>query len=142
MAYDLKSVICTVNGVPVDGWSEDDAITFENDSDIWTVTKTADGKALYSKNNDNALMCTLHLSQTTRAYAFLAGFIQTQAALPGFLLVPALVAIVDPSNGDSTIGTAVFMNWPEPSKAKTVGTVEIKMHLKDPTRTFGVANLL
>lgn len=145
--YDLALVVCTIGGVAISGYGESDAVAFEWDADLVEVTKTADGRPLYSRNNDRGCVCTITLSQTSRAYALLSGLLEAQhgdnSGLAPNVIVPLPFFLLDPVTGDNvTSETAVFLNRPAPSKGKTVGEVQFRVHLPSPKTVYGAANIL
>lgn len=145
--YDLKKVVCTVNGIPISGYGETDAVGLEWAQDIITPTVTADGGYTYSRNNDRGCTVTITLMQTSQAYPLLVGILEAQhgdtLGIHPPLIVPTAFMLVDPSNGDTVAsGECVILNRPAPAKGKTVGEVQFRMHLPNPRVTYGVANLI
>lgn len=145
--YDLKSVVCTVGGVGINGYGETDAIGFEWDEEIVSRTVTADGQTIYSRNNNRGLMATITLSQKSRAYTLLSGLLEAQhgdnlGIAPPFI-PPLPFFLVDPSNGDTiSSGECVFVTRPASDKGKTVGEVQFQLHMPSPKVTNGLANLI
>jgi hypothetical protein len=144
--YDLKRVICTIGGAAVSGYGEEDAIGLEWDEDIFERTVTADGQTVYSKNNNRGLMVTITVMQSSRAYLLLAAQMELQTGdtrgVPVPIFTPLPFFLVDPSNGDTIGGAAVFMTRPAPGKSKTVGEVQFQLHIGSPVIAYGLANLI
>jgi len=59
--YDLKKVILTVNGIPVTGFQDGDAVSVEFDSETWTKTVGSDGEVCRSRTNNNTGKVTITL---------------------------------------------------------------------------------
>ena len=145
--YDLKNVIASVSGVPFSGYGEDDAITLEWDEEIVTKTVTADGKTIYSRNNNRGLTVTLTLAQTSRAHLLLAGLLEAQhgdnIGIGPPVILPLPFALVDPATGETIFSQdCVFVSRPASSKGKTVGTVQYVLHLPNPKMGPAVANVV
>lgn len=145
-SYDLKLVVCTVGGVPISGYGEDDALEFEWASDLVEKTKSADGKVTYSRLNDRECVCTITLMATSKAIPLLQALLETQhgdnLGIAPPIIVPMPFLMTDPSTGDNVVGECVFENRPAPSKSRTVGEVEFRVSLPSPKWTLGVANLI
>lgn len=145
--YDLKNVVCTVGGVPISGYGETDALTFEWVSEAVESMATADGQPVYSRLNDRRLNVTITLSQKSRAVSLLWGMLEAQhgellpVAPPQILPLPFMM--IDPATGDQ-VGSfeTVFMTRPAPSKGRTVGEVEFRVQLPNPAISVGLANLI
>lgn len=146
-AYDLKLVVCTIGGVAISGYGENDAISFEWDENIVTKTVTADGKVQFSRNNNRGLTATITVSQLSRSYALLASMLEAQHGENTGVVPPAILPLPfylhDPSNGDTiTSQDTVFVTRPAPSKGKTVGEVQFEVCLPDPRNVHGPLNAL
>ena len=144
--YDLKTVICTVAGVPVNGYGETDAIGAEWASELTSRKKCADGPVVHSRTNDRELIVTLTLMQTSKAIPLLMGLLEAQhgdnLGIAPPILLPYPFMMIDPSTGDTIAGIAVFINRPAPSKGKEIGEVEFMLSLDSPKYNFGVANVI
>lgn len=145
--YDLKQVIITIAGITLSGFGESDAISFEWDGDLVEKTTTADGRTLYSRTNLKGCTATMVLSQQSRAIPLLMGLLETQHGVSIGIAPPVLppqpFAMIDPSTGDGFFSlNSVFMNMPAPSKGKTVGEVEFRLHLEQANASLGSANLI
>lgn len=143
--YDLKRVVCSVGGVVISGYGDSDAVSVAWDSDLQESRKTADGDVLYSRNNDGSMTVTITLHQRSRAYALLAGLMQTQILAEDTtgVLAPLPFMLQDLANGDNiSAADCVFLNRPAPSKGKTVGDVQFKLHLPKAIAVFGALNTI
>lgn len=67
LTYDLKSIILIVSGVPISGFGESDAMSWEAAEDSWEMVIGADGEATRSKINNTSGSLTITLSQTSRS---------------------------------------------------------------------------
>jgi hypothetical protein len=144
-SYDLKLVICTIGGVAISGYGENDAVGIEWSGPIAEPKVTADGDYIYSRTNDRGMTITLTLSQKSRAHLLLYGLTETQhgdnAGVHPPIMIPLPFLLVDPSNGEIISGPAVVLDRPAPSKGKTVGEVQYKLHIGSPKVTPAVANV-
>ena len=145
--YDLKLVICTVDGVPINGFGETDAITIEWASDLVAETVTADGSVVYSRNNDRRAYVTFTLNQKSAAIPLLMAIMEAQHGdtfgIAPPLIIPTAFMLVDPATGDVwSAWECVFMNRPAPSKNKTIGDVQFKLSLPNPSYVVGSLNVL
>lgn len=145
-SYDLKLVVCTVGGVPINNYGEDDAITFEWTSDLTARKSSADGQSTYSRLNDRELIATITLMATSKAISLLMGAIELQhgdnvgIGLP--IIAPLPFVLIDPILGDSVLGDCVLISRPTPNKAKEVGEIEFRISLPSPKISMGLANFL
>lgn len=145
--YDLKNVICSVGGVFLNGYGEDDALTFEWDSPIVATSKMADGGTVYSRNNDRGLTVTVTLMQTSRAHKDLYALIEAQhgdnAGIHPPVIASTPFSMVDPATGETVFSEdCVITDRPASNKGKTVGTVVYKFHLPNPKVGPAAANLI
>lgn len=146
-SYDLKLVVCTIAGIAISGYGESDAIQFEWSSDLVEPTVSADGVYIYSRTNDRGLTATITVHQKSAAYPLLAGLLEGQhgdnLGIAPPVIVPYPFALVDPSNGDTiTSLDTVFLNRPAPSKGKTIGEVQFRVHLPSPKVVYGPLNVV
>lgn len=65
--YDLKRVLMTVNGVPVSGFDEGEAVTVEFNEDAWKMKVGADGEAVRSKTNNRSGKLTFNVLYSSSA---------------------------------------------------------------------------
>jgi hypothetical protein len=64
--WNLNQVIVLVNGIPVDGWDESDAVSFAPTDDLSSMTVGADGEVTRNISNDRTGSITFNLMQTSR----------------------------------------------------------------------------
>lgn len=146
--YDLKNVICTINGIGIGGYGEgDDALSFEWSADLCEKFVSADGQIVYARLNDRSLAVTVTVHQRSRSYALLSQLMETQhgdsLGIAPPQILPMGFQMIDPSNGDSLSSfDTVFMRRPAPSKGRSLGTVEFLLDLPSPLFVYGPANLL
>lgn len=147
-SYDLNLVVCTLGGVTISGYGEDDAVGVEWASDITDEGKvTADGaQVVYSRLNDKRLNVTLTLMATSKALAAIGPLIETQhgdnAGVAPPVIVPLPFFLFDPSTGTTYTGEAVLVNRPAMSFGNSVGEVEIRLSVPKARYTVGLANVL
>lgn len=82
--YKLSNVLIAINGVPLSGFGETDAITFTPRSDIYESVTGADGEVTRSSTQDASHDIALVLMQTSPALVLIEGFYNlSKAGLPG-----------------------------------------------------------
>lgn len=144
--YDLRTVVCTVGGVPISGYGEDDAIAFEWAEAIASVKVSGDGQATYSRMNNRVLNATLTLMSTSRAIPLLQAVIEAQhgdnLGIPVPVLVVVPFAMIDPILGDQVIGDCVVTSRFAPSKSREAGELELELSLPSPKTVIGALNVL
>ncbi len=143
-SYDLGSVILVVGGVPLGGHGADGGVVVEPNADLFEMAVGATGLTTFSKLNDDVLMATITVKDTSLAYATLAGFMKIQQLTP-LLIAPLAFLLVDPGNGD-TVNSAfcVFMRLPTVSKLRVASEREFLVALPGAAASavFGVANVI
>jgi hypothetical protein len=132
--YDLKKNILIVGGYDISGFGEDGGISYELGADRFEPTVGADGEVTVSANNNNSMVATIKLMETSKAYKVLADLQTAQEDEEGAL--PALPYLHrDPINGDKVSDRfAVFLNKPAPSKGKKVGEREFRILLPNAAK--------
>jgi hypothetical protein len=65
--YNLKRCIVTVNTIEVEGFGENDAISFEPNEDMWNYTVGGDGEGTRSRMNNDSYTITLTLMQNSES---------------------------------------------------------------------------
>lgn len=68
--YNLAHCIMLVDGLPVSGFSDGDAVTIEYESDIWSEIVGSDGEVTRSATNDRRALITFNLMSTSSLNAF------------------------------------------------------------------------
>lgn len=96
-SFDMAKCICTVNGVPVSGWADGDALTVEFAGDDWTKYVGCDSEVtrIYQNRKDGQI--TLRLSPLAAANARLAALKRLDDTTG---LATAKIAIFDMLGGD------------------------------------------
>lgn len=139
--FDLKNVVCTVGGVPISGYGEEDAVRFDWVGDLVERQETVEGGIIYARRLGREVLCTITLMATSRAISLLQGLFTAQHGVPA-VIVPLPFYFVDPALGDFVSGQCVFLRHPLPSKGRTVGEVEYQLSLSNPVVQLGVFNVL
>lgn len=126
--YDLKAVDVVIGGVLLRGYGPDDAVSFERAAPIGEVTTGGDGEHAFSRNNNDAMFCTLTLMETSQAYRDVASLMQAQEAQTPIARLSFVMR--DRINGDTcSSNRATFVEGPVPSKGKAVGTRTFRLFL-------------
>lgn len=145
-SYDLKLVVCTVGGVAISNYGEDDAISFEWTGELASRKKSADGISTYSRLNDRELVATITLMATSRAIPLLMALIETQhgdnLGVPPPIMLPLPFVLIDPVLGDEVIGECVFVGRPAPNKSNEAPELEFTLSLPSPKMSLGLLNVL
>lgn len=143
--YDLKVCLLTVGGVAVNGYGEDDAISFEWARDIVETFDTIDGGLVYVRTHKTDVVATITLMATSPALPLLRAQIDLQhGPLKGPappVIVPAPFFFSDPALGDFVTGQAVFMNRPGTRKGREVGELQFRLSLPAPVMQLGAFNV-
>lgn len=145
--YDLKNVVASIAGVVFSGYGENDAIGLEWDAPLVAKTVTADGKTIYSRENNRGLTVTVTLMQTSRAHLLLSLALEAQhgdnLGIGPPVILPLPFAMLDPATGEAIFSQdCVFVSRPASSKGKTVGEVQYELHLPNPKVTPALANVI
>lgn len=69
-SYNLKQCVVLVDGLPVKGFADGDAVTVEYESDIWSDAVGADGEVTRSFMGDQRATVTFHLKDTSALNPF------------------------------------------------------------------------
>jgi hypothetical protein len=81
--YDPDQVLCTVAGIPLSGWADDDFVQIEYESDAFTDKAGVDGEVSRSKTNDFRATVTIRLMQTSPSNALLSVLHNSDKNTPG-----------------------------------------------------------
>lgn len=130
--YNLKANSLVIGGIVISGYGDDGGIEYENNSELMEMAMGADGDPTFSELNDDTLIATITLKESSPSYAALAGLLKTQldARRASGTIVPLAYHHRDPVNGDIVqCFEAVFMARPTPSKGRTAGDREFKIAL-------------
>ena len=74
--FDLKRVALTVNGIPIRGFQDGDAIAVETDNDLWTKKVGVDGEVARAAVNDRTGKITINLLYSSSANATLNNLLE------------------------------------------------------------------
>lgn len=143
LTYDLKAVDLMIGGFRMSGAGEAGLVEYEWASDLAELTVGADGEAIVSALNNNALIATVTLMESSVSYATLAANMEVARLLSGIAPLPANPFFMfDRRNGDSVSGTARFLTRPTPSKLATVGEREFRIVLPKAIVLYGTLNVV
>lgn len=130
--YNLKANTLVIGGVVVSGFGDDGGIEYENNSELVELSMGADGDPTFSELNDDTLIATITLKESSPSYRALAELLKTQLTTRRTTgtIDPLAYLHRDPVNGDIVqCFEAVFMSRPTPSKGRTAGDREFKIAL-------------
>jgi len=142
--YDLKNVVCTVGGVTISGYGEEDAVRFEWLSERVEQILLVDGSVVAARSNDRRLLAIVTLMQTSSAIPLLRAQFELQhglAAVAAGGLLPLPFYLVDPGLGDYVSGSGLFLNEPNFGKGRQIGEIEYRLLLPSPTVQLGTFNV-
>lgn len=113
--FDFKKVVCAVNGIPISGFADGDAITIEFDEDNWAKFVGADETVTRVKQNRRDGKITLRLqpsSSSNRDIARLARLDEEVGLFPVKILITDLL-----------LGDTIFANeaWVMKDPGRTLG---------------------
>lgn len=142
--YNFKDgTILTIGPVIVGGYASDGGVEYEFSSDIYEHESGADGQVTVSQLNDFRMIATVTLKETSASYGALFNLVTAQRAQ--LRKTPLPYTHTDQLNGDVVVaGTAIFLNWPAPSKARVAGERVFRILLPDGAKNFqgGQLNLI
>jgi hypothetical protein len=126
--YDLASVYLIIGGYRIGGYGEEGGIEFEYGADIGETKVGADGQATFSRNNNDSMIVTITVMETSKSYKDLAALMQAQIDAE---TIEALAFLMeDEINGDKIRAAyATFLTRPTPNKGRTVGERAFKVFL-------------
>lgn len=143
--YSLPKNFILVGGLRMEGFSEDEAVSYEVSSEPLEHMAGADGEVTFHTTNDRRVVVTITVMETSTTCGRLEGLRKAQFALIDTVgrLVPTTYSHVDLISGDSIRGQAIFVNRPTPDKAKGPGTREYVLVLPYSSEeiALGVNNL-
>lgn len=143
--YNLAAILISIDGVPLEGFGDSDAIGFAFPSDLMTSYASADGEVAVAANNDPRIECTLTVHQLSGAHRTLHTVYQAQeSALRAGLSVPTTAFFFrDPASGDQfSEQNAVIMALPESAYGKEIASREWKLLLPNGRRTMSLGGRL
>lgn len=88
--YDPASVVITINGAPISGYSEGTFVEIDRDEATWSKVVGADGLVTRGKTNNFSGTMTLTLKQSSPSNDFLSGLLALDEATNAGV-VPILV---------------------------------------------------
>ncbi len=139
--YDLTIVNVSINGIRIQGFGEDAAITFEMASDDVEDSVGADGQVTASRTNDNRVYVDITCKENSAGCRDLGLLQFTQQQIPTFTRLPFLMS--DPQTGEIiTSQHTVFKTHPGPSKAKLAGERVFRLLLPQAKRSIKYAPLV
>lgn len=144
-AYNFNNVIVMLGGFRLGNFGEDGGVSFEYPSESVTHKVSADGRVSISKINDNRMIATVTLMQTSGSNRSLDAVWKTQNAAfaQGLPVIALPFSLTNPRTGDSvnTPG-AVILQPPTPDQAMEAGEYEWQILLPYAKRDLilGVVN--
>lgn len=139
--YDLSRNYISVGGAFIGGADDDGFIEYAQVSEWNSVTYGADGEATVSRQNIKGLVATITLKETSNSVPILDALRAAQERQRKIQPLP--FQHVDELSGDTVTSLyAIFVNGPEPSKARNAGERTYEIHLPYPKVTEGPANPL
>jgi hypothetical protein len=109
--YDWRTVLTTLNGIPIDGWAEgDDVFKATRLKEIAELVIGAGGSACASLSADKSGEVTIKLLKTSPTNAFLSKLAASEDSVATF--IPVEVQQVDTYRGDKVITTLGFIKKP------------------------------
>lgn len=141
--YNFKSNIILINGIRIQGFGDEGGVEYEFADDAQRHTSGADGQVTVSRVNDYRMIATFTVKETSTGYTILSALMQDQLAVTD-RLNPLPYVHIDPVNGDLIRSShAVFLTWPEPSKARDAGDREFQILLPNAAAEviFGPRNV-
>lgn len=144
--YDLGLCVCTVGGVLVSGYGEEDAVSFAWSGDLVETHETVDGPLVYVRAVRRTLVATITLMQTSGAVARLRSQFDFQhgpvIGLRQPVILPLPFYFYAADNGDFVSGGAVFLGRPDTSRGRTVGELQWRLSLAAPQWQIGGLDLV
>ena len=127
--YKFSQIRLYIGGFRVQEFGEDGGITFEYNSDLVETAVSADGKPVFSENNDPLMFCSVTVMQTGEGYKQLAALVEAQKRnVTGLLTVPFLLK--NRYQGDIISSPwCVFLSRTPLDLQRTAGTAEFRMAL-------------
>lgn len=136
--YNLAQCVFNINGVPLEGFGDGDAVTVAPNDDLWSDQVGADGEVTRSRTNDLSGTMTVTLMSTSLSNDVLNQFLQLiLAGAPGDKFS---VFIKDLNSGDQVVAAqAYLMRDPDMAFGKEASTREWTIKLPRYQRTHGGA---
>lgn len=116
-SYDFDQVLVMVNGVSLNGWTEEGGVEFEIASEAISDMAGAGGEVVASKNNDQRVYADISVMQTSRAATYLGGLLQTQERLAAGPMPPVVFFMRNFITGEIVkSSSALFKTRPTPNQ--------------------------
>lgn len=129
--FNLHLCFLTIDGIRIEGFGEDDVITFEEAAEDVQITMGADGQKTASTLNDLGYNVTITVMENSAGTKELRRQQLEQEAERedgGILRRP--FQLKDSVSGSEVADEwTVFMNTPGPSKGKVIKSLQFKFHL-------------
>jgi len=143
-SFSLTALLVNIGGVPISGYSDGDAITFEDIEHI-TMQDGSDGLSVACYKKIARQKATIRLMQHSKSYTALMGILEAQKAIleSTGIITPLPFGYVDPSTGTAvTSAYCVFTKTPGFSAGETPSAIEFEMQISPPISMRGAANIL
>lgn len=138
--YSLPLNFVMVGGFRIEGFSEDEAVSYETEADAVEHLVSADGEVTVSTTNDERMVATITVMETSASCKRLDELRRAQrAAMKLGILDEVPYSHSDRVNGDLVRGGGIFLSHGKPSKGKTAGTREFMILLPYATESTRLA---
>ena len=133
--YNLAQVSISINGVPIEGFGESDAISFEPNSDLYESAVGADGEVTRSATNDRSGTITITLMSTSLSNLKFSGFMALSKALGA--ADKFIISVNDTNSGDFFLATnAYIQKEPNSTYARNASEREWTLYAANVTTAF------
>lgn len=116
--YDPKSIILTIGGVPISGYSEGTFLEITRTEPTWNLVVGADGLVSRGKTNNFSGSLTVTLKQTSPSNDILSGFLAVDEAT-NLGVIPVLVKDLS-GNSIYFAGQAWITQYPDSTFGKDI----------------------
>jgi hypothetical protein len=128
--YSLPQNFVVVDEFRIEGFSEDEAVSYETESDAVEHLVSADGEVTVSTTNDERMVVTITVMETSESCRRLDGLRRRQRdEMKQGRLETVGYSHSDRINGDLVRGEGIFLSYGKPSKGKGAGTREFQILL-------------
>ena len=141
--YDLSAVKLAIGGILLGGYAEGGGIEVAPAAPVGEFSSGADGEAVFSRSNNDAVFVTVTVMETSAGYRHLAQLAATQKAAVG-RIPPLPFSFSDPINGTYITGAyCAFMEHTTVSKGATAGERVFRLVVPGVLKTWqlGILNL-
>lgn len=116
--YNLREVILLMDGLRIEGATDDAFLELAPASDLHARRRSADGQSVFSRLNDSDIMMTVSVHETSSGYRIMTDLIRAQMLVTDQIL-PLPVSITDPVTGDGIVASQVVcMEFPTVTKSR------------------------